>query len=266
MNYIKLLDNCVDICRIMYFCMKNSKKYFKLKGNKMSYTSGTNYRRIKNFSGGRGVVSKLRSDSISKHSNVKSSSNSLSTPKNTSSNEVLIVELKTYSKIAQNSTQDIQKIGERLIASGQNSLFDKAEKSHSTKNVVREAKDFVNNYNNMLSSVTKLGGKENKEFILKLKEYAEENVVELKNVGITVLKDGSLSMNRNQLSAAILEDLKKAFNGKDSFADKVINLSIEIEKNVENKLKENLEILGKGMNSPITSSGSSSRNFFNVSV
>lgn len=232
----------------------------------MSYTAGTNYRRIKSFSGGRGVVSKLRSDSISKHNNISNFEKKLKTSNNTSSNEVLTVELKTYSKLALKSTQDIQKNGELLIASGENSLFDKAEKSHSTKNVVSKAKDFINNYNNMLSSVTKLGGEENKKFMTDLKEYAEDNKEELKSVGITVLKDGSLTMNRHEMNAASLENLKKVFNGKDSFADKVTKLSVDVEKNVENKLKENLKILGRGTNSSRTSSASSSRNFFNVSV
>lgn len=235
----------------------------------MSYTSGTNYRSIKNFSGGRGIVSKLRSVSVSKLNNVRRAENSLSTRTNSSSNEVLSVELKTYSKIAQNSAKDVQKNGEKLTATGENSLFDKAEKSHSTKNVVSEAKDFVNNYNNMLSSITKLGGKENKKFMTDLKEYAEDNKDALKSVGITVLKDGSLTMNRHEMNAASLEDLKKVFNGKDSFADKVTDLSTDIEKNVEKKLKENLNVLlGTNSSKSISrnSSRSSARNFFNVSI
>lgn len=232
----------------------------------MSYTTGTNYRSIKNFSGGRGVVSHLRSASITKYSKTHTAANSSKTNTSSSSNAVLTTQLRTYSKIAKNSAEDIQKTGEKLTATGELSLFGKAEKSKSTKDVVSEATDFVNNYNNMLSSITKLGGTENKKFISELKKYAEDNKDVLKNVGITVLTDGSLTMNKKEMSAASLENLKKAFNGKDSFADKVTNLSSSIEENVEKKLKENLTILAAGGTSSITSSRGSSGSYFNMSV
>lgn len=232
----------------------------------MSYTSGTNYRNIKSYSGGRGVVSHLRSSSVSKYSNTNKAANASSTGTTSSSNAALTVQLKTYSKIAQNSSQDIQENGEKLTATGDSSLFGKAEKSNSTKNVVSEATDFVNNYNNMLSSISKLGGTENKKFISELKQYAADNKDALKNVGITVLTDGSLTMNKKEMNAASLENLKKVFNGKDSFADKVTNLSSDIEENVEKKLKENLTVLASSATSSTSSSRSSSGSYFNVSV
>lgn len=231
----------------------------------MSYTTGTNYRSIKSFSGGRGVVSQLRSSSASNHKNTNTSkTSSSSTGASSSSNAVLATQLKTYSKIAENSADDLQKSGEKLTATGENSLFGKAEKSKSTKDVVSTATDFVNNYNNILSSITKLGGTENKKFVSELKKYAEDNKDALKNAGITVLTDGSLTMNKKEMNAASLENLKKVFNGKDSFADKVTNLSSDIEENVKKKLKENLLVLGS--NSSSTSTRSSSGSYFNTLV
>lgn len=224
------------------------------------------YRSIKNYSGGRGVVSNLRASSLSRHNNVRTSKNSLITEKDSSSNRILTVELKTYSKIAQNSAQDIEKNGERLIATEENSLFDKAEKTGSTRHVVSEAKDFINNYNNMLSSITKLGGTENKKYISDLKKYAEENKDALKDVGITVLKDGSLTMNRKEMSSASLENLKKVFNGKESFAGKITQLSTDIGKNVEKKLKENLIILGGRADLTQEFSNKKSGSYFNMSI
>nr|WP_315023533.1 hypothetical protein [uncultured Aminipila sp.] len=230
----------------------------------MSYTTGTNFRSIKSFSGGRGVVSQLRSSSASNYKKTNTSEASSSTGTSSSSNAVLATQLKTYSKIAQNSAEDLQKSGEKLTATGENSLFGKAEKSKSTKDVVSEATDFVNNYNNMLSSITKLGGTENKKFVSELKKYAEDNKDALKNAGITVLTDGSLTMNKKEMNEASLENLKKVFNGKDSFADKVTNLSSDIEANVKKKLKENLLVLGSSSSS--TSTRHSSGSYFNVSV
>ncbi|QAT43507.1 hypothetical protein [Aminipila luticellarii] len=227
----------------------------------MSYTSGTNYRNIKSFSGGRGIVSRLKSSSVTRYSNKNTAVTSSQTASSSgTSNAALTVQLKTYSKIAQSSTQGIQKSGERLTATGDSSLFAGAEKLGSTKTVVSEATDFVNHYNNMLSSISKLGGSENKKFASQLKQYAQDNQDALKSVGITVLTDGSLTMNKNEMKEASLEDLKKVFNGEDSFADKVTNLSSDIEKNVQEKLKENLITLGASSNT------ASSGNYFNLFV
>jgi len=236
----------------------------QFKGETMSYTSGTNYRSIKNFSGGRGVVSHMKSVSLSRTGSAAKSAAAESTGKTGSSNLVLTTQLKTYSKIAQDSAQDIQESGGKLTATGDTSLFAKVEKAGSTKSVVSEATDFVNSYNNMLSSITKLGGSENKKFIAKLKEYAEENAEALKKVGIMVLTDGSLTMNKNEMNEASLDNLKKVFNGENSFADKVTKLSSDIEENVTNKLKENLKILGASTST--VGSAKASGSYFNLSI
>lgn len=232
----------------------------------MSYTTGTNYRSIKNFSGGRGIVSKLRTSQTSNYNNIKTNSNLSSSEEDSSNNDILRVELKTYSKIAQNSASDIKKSGEKLVATKENSLFFIAEKTNNTKKVVSEATDFINSYNNMLSSIRKLGGTENKNFISQLKKYAEENSELLKNIGVTVLSDGSMTMNKNEMDEASLENLKKVFNGENSFADKVTTLSEDINKNVEEKLKENLIILGNTKSIFEDSSSSSTGSYFDFTI
>lgn len=232
----------------------------------MSYTTGTNYRSIKNFSGGRGIVSKLRTSQTSNYNNIKTNSNLSSSEEDSSNNDILRVELKTYSKIAQNSASDIKKSGEKLVSTKENSLFFVAEKTNNTKKVVSEATDFINSYNNMLSSIRKLGGTENKNFISQLKKYAEENSELMKNIGVTVLSDGSMTMNKNEMNEASLENLKKVFNGDNSFADKVTNLSEKISKNVEEKLKENLMILGGTNSISKNSSGNDIGSYFDLTI
>ncbi|MFV0515883.1 MAG: hypothetical protein ACK5MV_00595 [Aminipila sp.] len=172
----------------------------------MSYTSSTNYRSVKDFSGGRGLVSNMRSNLAKTNYNKTNNSSSTENNGNSSSKVVLKAELKTYSKIADDSANDIQKIGAKLTAVGENSLFDKAEKAGTNKQIVNEATDFIKNYNNMLSSITKLGGSENKNYANSLKEFAQSNQEAFKAIGITVLKDGSLTINKKEFEASSIED------------------------------------------------------------
>ncbi|QIB70208.1 hypothetical protein Ami103574_13305 [Aminipila butyrica] len=224
----------------------------------MSYTSGTNYRSIKNFSGSRGTIGKLQSTAFANnYGKLNTSKTSNSNSSNTDMN-ILTVQLKTYSKLAQNSAKEVQESGTKLTATGDSSLFGKAEKSGSTKSVVSEATDFVNNYNSMLSSINELGGTENRQFLASLKQYAQDNKDALKQAGITVLTDGSLIMNKKDMSAASLDSLKAVLNSKDSFAAKVTDLSSDIEANVQKKLKENMSIIGSNIKN-----SSSSGSYFN---
>lgn len=227
----------------------------------MNYTS-TNYRNIKNFSGARGIVSRMRSQSAeTRYNNIKSSSilnsDSSSSLGSDSSIASLRNELKTYSKIASDSASNMQTNGEKLVAEGEESLFGNAAKSGNTKSIVSRAEDFVNDFNNMISSLKKLGGDANTEFVSQLGKYAEADSEALGKIGITVLKDGSLTMNQNILKEASLENLKAVFNGNDSFAAKVTDLSDDIEKNVEKKLQENLLILAKNSSTYSNASGTS---------
>lgn len=160
------------------------------------------------------------------------------------SNEALKAELKSYSKIAMSASEKLTELGSKLVTEGSLSIFETAKKTGMVSNIVKKATDFINNYNNTISSMTKLGGKENLEMISKLKEYAKANEAEFAKAGITVLKDGSLRIDPNKLKDTDLETLKKLFNGKDSFGGKVTELGTKIKANVEKKLEENLKILG----------------------
>ena len=235
---------------------------------------GTNLRNIKAFSGGRGVVSKMISSSAETRNASVTNSNILSQSSTNSSNKETIsalkAELNTYSTIAMNSAKGLGEEGKKLLAKGEESIFGNAEISGKTSVIVGKATTFINDFNKVVSSLRKLGGSENAEYLKKLTTYANENSQLLSKIGVTVLTDGSLTMNSNILKEAALEDLKAVFNGEETFAGKVYALSDEIEENVEKKLEENLAILAqKSLNGALASStnlGKSSNSYFDMSI
>lgn len=237
----------------------------------MNYTS-TNYRNIKTYAGARGVVSQMSSRSAeTRYNNITSSSILDSDSSSSSSSEITSLknELKTYSNIATDAASNMQINGAKLVATGETSIFGNAETSGNTTTIVSKATEFVNDFNKMVSSLKKLGGEANLEFVSQLGEYAEADSEALSKIGITVLTDGSLTMNANILNEASLEDLKAVFNGEGSFADKVTQLSDDIQENVETKLQENLLILAQNSSTYSSDSSSSSSllgSYLNLSI
>lgn len=214
-------------------------------------------RNIRSLAGNRGLLSNLyrgigrRRLKIGNHGPRRlqnQANNLIGDIKNKQSNAALKTELKSYSKIAVGSLDKLGDIGSKLVSQEKISMFQNAESTGMTSNITNKAGDFINNFNNAISSLTKLGGKENTEMLTKLKEFAKANEEEFAKAGITVLKDGSLRVDGRKLKAAELSTLKKLFNGKDSFAGKVVALSPKIKENVEKKLEENLKILGGDKN------------------
>lgn len=235
---------------------------------------GTNLRNIKAFSGGRGVVSKMVSSSAGTRNNYVTNSHLLSQSGTSSSNNAAIgalkAELTTYSTIAADSAKNLGEEGKKLLATGEESIFGNAEKSGKTTTIVGKATNFINDFNKVVSSLRKLGGSENTEYLKKLTAYAQDSSELLSKIGVTVLTDGSLAMNSNILKEASLEDLKAVFNGEETFAGKVTSLSDGIKENVEKKLQENLVILAqRSLNTTMTSStnlGKSTKSYFDMSI
>ena len=119
---------------------------------------GTNLRNIKNYAGGRGLVSKMTSSSASvRNANVTNSSllsGSLDSNSSTSSSiAALKAELNTYSKIAMDSAENLKTNGNKLVATGEESIFGNAETSGNTTVIVNKAVDFINDFNKISSLI-----------------------------------------------------------------------------------------------------------------
>ena len=72
----------------------------------------------------------------------------------------------------------------------------------------------------------------------KLKNYANAENKELREIGITIKGDGTLELDENKLKAADISQVKKLFTGEDGFAKKVSNLSGQIGKYAKEKVTE----------------------------
>lgn len=129
----------------------------------------------------------------------------------------------------QKAASGIREHTERLSESGSASLFAKAEETGNTKDVVKEVEAFVADYNSMVSNMRKTGGTTNNIYRSKLSYDIIGDREELKNIGITANKDGTLEVDKKKLQNAAVEDLQKVFEGASSFAGKTSVNSIYVE-------------------------------------
>jgi ElaB/YqjD/DUF883 family membrane-anchored ribosome-binding protein len=99
-------------------------------------------------------------------------------------------------------------------------------------NIYNTISAFADTYNNTLSSTSKSSDADLSKYAKQLKSLAGKYSDELESVGITVEKDGSLTVNEDLLKAKDVDTLKKAFTADDS------NF-IKTTKSIARKLKNN---------------------------
>ncbi|WP_324824357.1 hypothetical protein [Sinanaerobacter sp. ZZT-01] len=178
---------------------------------------------------GSGTYSRI----LSYHQRTKgsSSSNYISKETGTSSN----IKDTMYQNITYTAAKELNTYAEKLTRDGRNSLFYQAEKTGDTTEIVSNVTDFVKNYNNMVSCMSKFNLSENSRDLLYFSSCADKASKSLNAVGITVLKGGKLTVDPSVLKNSSIEDLKNAFNGNSSFGKKILERSSQITKNTTSK-------------------------------
>lgn len=157
------------------------------------------------------------------------------------------------------AAEDVQSYLGNLLSTKEGSLFQKAEESKDTSSIVSEIKSFVEDYNKMVRKMTSEGGAVNDLYLRQLRGLVVSNKSKLENIGITEDKNGLLSIDREKLQGAELEQLKNVFQGEGCFADKVAE---RVEK-VEENAKTNLNSLNSATYSSLLANYGSSGSKYN---
>lgn len=100
-----------------------------------------------------------------------------------------------------------------------------------------ETEKLAKTYNSLLDAMSRHGGALNSFYRQNLKDIAVHDEELLRSVGISVQKDGTLEVDKDKLSAASLEELKKAVGADSDFAAKLSYISSKIADNAEANAK-----------------------------
>lgn len=152
---------------------------------------------------------------------------------------------------------EMQKYAAKFLATGEKSIFEKAtppeedtemglteeeqrketERAEANRKVLTsELLDCLEDFNKMMTSMNKVNSSTMSLYIRQLKQYETEQYGALEDVGVSVEKDGTLTVKEEKLKNADIHKLKKVFHEKGCFLDKVGYKSKNIQSNAEYNL------------------------------
>lgn len=138
----------------------------------------------------------------------------------------------------QKAAANVRTQAEKLTDTGEDSVWEKAQKSGKNQDILAAVNEFVSSYNDMTAGMKKTGGSLNNIYRAQLTGAVTSSQGVLKEIGITANRDGTLSIDQDKLKAAGLEELKQAFGGSSSFAGQAAVKSIYVEANAVSAMSQ----------------------------
>jgi sugar-specific transcriptional regulator TrmB len=132
-----------------------------------------------------------------------------------------------------NASESLQEAASKLAQTGEDSLFGKTEESKETTDIISEVKDMIESYNQTLELIKEADGSLSSFYYKELKEAAAGSAEQLKSVGITLNKDGSLAADEKALEKADYDTLKEVFGSESEFTKKAVYISSRISENAQ---------------------------------
>jgi len=123
------------------------------------------------------------------------------------------------------TAQSLKEQSEKLAETGEKSFWEKMKESGSTEEACKEVQSYVERYNATLSSLKNSTDVLDQYYCQMLQDAAEQNSEQLEKIGITIGKKGTLSIDKEKLSAASIEDIQNAFTGSGELASRTAFLS-----------------------------------------
>ena len=139
---------------------------------------------------------------------------------------------KSYEKIG-DAADSLFKAAEGFLEEGEKNLFAKAKESGDYTDVYSGIAELAEHYNKTLKTLKEASGALNHYYSTMLSEEAVNNKDMLEKAGISISKDGKMTVDKEKLKAADKEQLEELF-GKDSdFMEKLSFLSGRISDNAK---------------------------------
>lgn len=137
-----------------------------------------------------------------------------------------------YEKLDKEADQ-LRQSAKELLKEGENSLFEKAKISGDNQKVYDSIEKFLEDYNSTLKALRNTSNTMNDFYRQMLTEAGTEVKESLEEIGITLAKDGSATVDMEKIKTADLESLENIFGNKSDFVSKVEFLSTRISDNAE---------------------------------
>lgn len=120
---------------------------------------------------------------------------------------------------------------------GEESVFEKAKESGDRTDIYRSAEKLVESYNAAMKELQNTSDSLNQYYGQMLGEAVVENAAALNDVGITMEKDGTLSLDKNKMKSASDESLEKALGVSGTFTKKAAFIASRISENAQAEIQ-----------------------------
>ena len=132
--------------------------------------------------------------------------------------------IKDYSTIY-SSCESLLNASDKLLGTQDDSIFNLAMKENkeqtgktdNKEKVISQIKSVVKNFNTVMEKMNDIGYTVNTLYRKQLSQYVTQSKTDLKNLGITETKDGTLSIDEKVLDGADLSKIQDVFGKKNSF-------------------------------------------------
>lgn len=135
-----------------------------------------------------------------------------------------------------------------FMATGEKSLFSKARESGDSQDIYNAVEDMVGKYNSTILALKNTSGTLNDYYSQMLKSAANDSKGALESIGITVAKDGSLSVDKDKLKGADTDILENVLGSTMGFTQKAAY--------VAGRVSDNARTNQSSLSSQYSSSGS----------
>lgn len=179
----------------------------------------------------------INDTSLLNHIYNNGSGNSLLNVLNKSGNSAADAKQKnSYEKLEKTAGQ-LQKRADNLAAKGEGSLQAKAKESGNTEEICKELQALADDYNNTIKILQSDPGPLNDYYCQMLRETATENSKALAEAGITVSKNGKMTVDEDKLKSVDVDTLEKVLGASGDFTSKVSFLAGRISDNAQAGIK-----------------------------
>ncbi|MCM1107323.1 MAG: hypothetical protein NC355_10310 [Blautia sp.] len=153
-----------------------------------------------------------------------------------------------YSKIelSYEDSRALSRAARRMMAGDYSTEKDDEDIDDTTKSSIEA---FVSTYNNALKTGD-ADDHDTKRYLRQLKSLSKKYEDELEDIGITIEKDGSLSINDELLKLADVTKVGKVFSPENEFSKKAWNISKKLNEAVQNNIYT--QVTGQGLHINIT--------------
>lgn len=138
----------------------------------------------------------------------------------------------SYEKLEKQADQ-LSQSANVFTVQGEDSVFEKAKESGEKEAIYEGLETLIENYNGTLKELQSTQNPLNQYYGQMLGEAVVENSEALKEIGISVEKDGTLTVDKSKMKAADVESLEKALGTSGTFTKKVAFVASRISGNAQ---------------------------------